>query len=194
VARSSGTFDDVPLVRIEPVDVREWSAELTRSDVHANTVAKIALLFTSVKGSPLLSPYFHPYRTKAKVAAGVDADTRFHDLRHLAGTTAASAGASVKEVMARMGHASPDAAIRYLKTSEQRDGEAAERIQARLDIELRDAQQGACAVPGRSPVCNCACLEATVVLGVESVEPAQRAESSRCSSCSAGPSPLAGSR
>jgi integrase len=97
-----------------------------------------SLVFTSVKGSPLLNRYFHPYWTQAKAAAGVDAHVRFHDLRHLAGTTAASAGASIKEVMARMGHSSPDAAIRYLKASEQRDKEVAGRIQRRVDFELRD--------------------------------------------------------
>ena len=55
-----------------------------------------ALVFTSVKGSPLLNRYFAPYWHHAKEAGGVDDAVRFHDLRHLAGTTAASAGASLR--------------------------------------------------------------------------------------------------
>ncbi|MEL6894470.1 MAG: site-specific integrase, partial [Actinomycetota bacterium] len=45
---------------------------------------------------------------------------------------AASAGASLREVMARMGHASSDAALRYLKASERRDREIAEALTLRM--------------------------------------------------------------
>ncbi len=76
-----------------------------------------ALVFTSVKGSPLLYRYFAPYWTRAKAAAGVSEAVHFHDLRHLASTTAASSGASVRELMARMGHATSDASLRYLEAS-----------------------------------------------------------------------------
>ena len=38
---------------------------------------------------------------------------RFHDLRHTAGTLAARTGATTKEIMARLGHASPRAAMIY---------------------------------------------------------------------------------
>ena len=38
---------------------------------------------------------------------------RFHDLRHTGNTLAASTGASTKELMSRMGHASPRAALIY---------------------------------------------------------------------------------
>lgn len=63
-----------------------------------------ALVFRSVKGSPLLNRYFHPSWERAKRDAEANPDIRFHDLRHLAGTTAASAGASTKEIMAVRGH------------------------------------------------------------------------------------------
>jgi integrase len=56
------------------------------------------LVFTAVKGSPLLYRYFAPYWRRAKNAVGVDQPLHFHDLRHLASTTAASSGASVKEL------------------------------------------------------------------------------------------------
>jgi integrase len=38
---------------------------------------------------------------------------RFHDLWHSAGTLSAVAGATTKELMARMGHSSPRAALIY---------------------------------------------------------------------------------
>ena len=74
--------------------------------------------------------------TRAKQAAGVDESVRFHDLRHLAGTTAAASGASVKESMARMGHASSDASLRYLAASERRDAEVAAAMEARIGLDL----------------------------------------------------------
>ena len=91
-----------------------------------------AILFTSVKGSLLVNRYFAPYWHRAKLAAEVESGVRFHDLRHLAGTTAATAGASLREVMARMGHASSDASLRYLKAAETRDRAIAEAIGAHL--------------------------------------------------------------
>ena len=63
---------------------------------------------------------------KAKASAGVD--YTFHDLRHVAGTLNASAGASIRESMARMGHASPRAALRYQHVVDQRDAEVAQSI------------------------------------------------------------------
>jgi integrase len=91
-----------------------------------------SLVFTSVQGSPLLNRYFAPFWGRAKRAAGVDASVRFHDLRHFAGTVAASSGASLREVMSRMGHSSSDASLRYLKAGEDRDREVANAIEHRM--------------------------------------------------------------
>lgn len=68
------------------------------------------LVFTSVKGSPLLNRTFAPYWHRALAGTNLT-DIRFHDLRHLAGTEAATAGASLREVMSRMGHASSAASL-----------------------------------------------------------------------------------
>jgi len=99
--------------------------------------AAASLVFTSVKGSPLLYRYFAPYWTRAKAAAGVAAALHFHDLRHLASTTAASSGASVRELMARMGHATSDASLRYLEASARRDAEIAAAMDARIAVARR---------------------------------------------------------
>ena len=46
---------------------------------------------------------------------------RFHDLRHTGNTLASSTGASTKELMARMGHATPRAALIYQHATAERD-------------------------------------------------------------------------
>jgi len=51
---------------------------------------------------------------------GVDG-LRFHDLRHTAATLAATTGAITKELMARLGHASPRAALIYQHATDDRD-------------------------------------------------------------------------
>src|SRR5206468_11192091 len=53
-------------------------------------------------------------------AVGVEG-LRFHDLRHTAATLAIAAGASTRELMARMGHASSAAALRYQHVMAGRD-------------------------------------------------------------------------
>lgn len=56
----------------------------------------------------------------------------FHDLRHVAGTLNAIAGATTKEAMARMGHASPDAALRYQHAVAERDHAIAQAVEQLL--------------------------------------------------------------
>jgi len=46
---------------------------------------------------------------------------RFHDLRHTGNTLAAATGASLADLMARMGHASVDAALRYQHATRTQD-------------------------------------------------------------------------
>ncbi|QYG91171.1 site-specific integrase [Iamia sp. SCSIO 61187] len=53
---------------------------------------------------------------------------RFHDLRHTGNTLAASTGASTKELMARMGHASPRAALIYQHATAERDRAIADAL------------------------------------------------------------------
>lgn len=63
---------------------------------------------------------------QARHAVGVG--HRFHDLRHLAGTLNAQAGATVKEAMHRLGHSSPAAALRYQHAVDERDEEIADGV------------------------------------------------------------------
>ena len=53
---------------------------------------------------------------------------RFHDLRHTGNTLAASTGASTRELMARMGHASARAALIYQHATRERDAAIASAL------------------------------------------------------------------
>jgi integrase len=86
-----------------------------------------ALLFTDAKTGA--SPRKDRIRWEwvlACRAAGVECS--FHDLRHVAGTLNAAAGATIKEAMARLGHASPVAALRYQHAVQSRDAEIAAAV------------------------------------------------------------------
>ena len=86
-----------------------------------------SLLFTNSFGRPIRASVWGPAWNNARQAAG-SPDTRLHDLRHLAGTLTAQAGATLRETMDRLGHASPQAALRYQHVATSRPGEIADAI------------------------------------------------------------------
>jgi integrase len=57
---------------------------------------------------------------QARVAIGRP-DLRFHDLRHTGATLAAASGATIKELMQRLGHTTPRAAMIYQEAAQERD-------------------------------------------------------------------------
>lgn len=63
---------------------------------------------------------FYPARE-----AAARPDLRFHDLRHTGAVLAASTGATLAELMARLGHSTPAAAMRYQHAAKGRDAEIA---------------------------------------------------------------------
>ena len=64
---------------------------------------------------------------KAREAAGRP-DLRFHDLRHSGAVLAALTGATLAELMARLGHSTPGAAMRYQHAAKDRDRVIAEAL------------------------------------------------------------------
>lgn len=86
-----------------------------------------SLLFPSATGGHLSESTLRKHFHKARLAAGRP-DFRFHDLRHTAGTWAAQAGASLKELMDRLGHTTVQAAMRYQHTAANRDQAIAARL------------------------------------------------------------------
>jgi len=92
---------------------------------------RMGLLFPSRPGNPLHHRTFGNWWDKARIAAGRP-NLRFHDLRHTGATMAAQSGATLKELMDRLGHTTPKAALVYQHTAADRDQLIAERLSARM--------------------------------------------------------------
>lgn len=86
-----------------------------------------ARVFLGPKGAQPTRSNFHRIWDKARKAAGIP-DMHLHDLRHTGNTLAAETGATLRELMERMGHASTRAALVYLHAREQRGKEIASGI------------------------------------------------------------------
>ena len=72
------------------------------------------------------------WRKAVASVKGLPEGVRFHDLRHTGNTLAATTGASTRELMARMGHASPRAALIYQHASADRDRAIADALAAQI--------------------------------------------------------------
>ena len=78
------------------------------------------LVFVGPQGARLRRSNFGRIWVKACTKAGVPG-VHFHDLRHTGGTLAAATGASLKELMVRLGHSSTRAALIYQHATKDRD-------------------------------------------------------------------------
>jgi len=85
---------------------------------------KDGLLFPAAGGGNLRRGSFFRHWDKARKAAGRP-DLRFHDLRHTGAVLAAQTGATLAELMGRLGHSTPAMALRYQHIAEDRDTEIA---------------------------------------------------------------------
>jgi integrase len=89
--------------------------------------SETALVFSTSTGRYVPGPNLCTMLRRARAAIGRP-DLHFHDLRHTAATLAASTGASAKELMVRIGHVSPRAAMIYQHAVQGRDVEIAESL------------------------------------------------------------------
>ena len=89
------------------------------------------------RGGRLRRSNFRDDWIRARVEAGVTADVHFHDLRHTGNTLAAS-GASLRELMTRMGHSTPRAALIYQHMVSGCDREIADRLGSMIRKERGD--------------------------------------------------------
>ncbi len=86
-----------------------------------------ALLFPAQGGQHLAPASLYRHFYKAREAAGRK-DLRWHDLRHSGAVLAAVAGATLAELMQRLGHSTPAAALRYQHVSSGRDRQIAKLL------------------------------------------------------------------
>jgi integrase len=102
------------------------------------------LVFIGPKGGRLRRSNFRELWHAARSAGGLP-ELHFHDLRHTGNNMAAAQGATLRELMERMGHSSPRAALIYLHATRERD----EAIAAGMGKLLSDARKTG-KRPGRS--------------------------------------------
>lgn len=91
---------------------------------HHTEGRKDALLFPACSGGHLQPSTFYRHYYRARDAAGRP-DLRFHDLRHSGAVLAAATGATLAELMERLGHSTPQAAMRYQHAARGRGREIA---------------------------------------------------------------------
>jgi integrase len=98
-------------------------------------------VFTSGEGQPIERNNFRNRVWRPALKSCAMEGFRFHDLRHTAGTLAARTGATTKELMARLGHSSSQAAMTYQHAADDRDRCIAEGLATMLlEVEQRDGR------------------------------------------------------
>lgn len=95
---------------------------------------KDGLLFPARNGGHLTPSSLYRVFYRAREAAGRP-DLRWHDLRHTGAVLAAQTGATLAELMGRLGHSTPGAALRYQHAAAERDHEIARRLSTLIQAE-----------------------------------------------------------
>lgn len=102
-----------------------------------------ALVFTGAKGAVLRRSNFQSTcKWRDSVAAAGLPGFHFHDLRHTGNTLASRTGASLADLMARMGHASTRAAMIYQHTARERDEHIADALSSQIKESRDRARSG----------------------------------------------------
>jgi integrase len=124
--KSRAGLRTVSLPREVAQELREHVANFVGSEPHA-------LVFTGPKGAALRRSNFNPLVgwVKAVEAIGMPG-LHFHDLRHTGNTLAAATGVSTRDLMARMGHDSMNAAIIYQHATREADRVIADALEIQI--------------------------------------------------------------
>ena len=102
-----------------------------------------AVIFTGANGGMLRRSNFQRAAkwTDSVTAVGLPG-FHFHDLRHTGNTLASRTGASLADLMARMGHSSTRAALIYQHAAQEQDREIADALSSRIVLERDRARNG----------------------------------------------------
>jgi integrase len=115
--------------------------ELTRHLAAFTGSADDALVFTSPTGAPLHHANFRRRSWVPALARTGLTGTHFHDLRHTGNDLTATTGATLRELMDRMGHSSPRAALIYLHSSNARQQAIADSLSELAGPALRKGKR-----------------------------------------------------
>jgi len=96
-------------------DLKTHPADFVTPEAHA-------LVFTSPTGRPLRHNNFRRRVWLPALAEAGLTDLHFHDLRHTGNDLTATTGATLREMMDRMGHSSPRAALIYMHRNDAVSG------------------------------------------------------------------------
>ncbi|MGC5305971.1 tyrosine-type recombinase/integrase [Micromonospora zamorensis] len=108
-----------------------------------------AFVFTTESGRPIWRGNLNKLIAwKASVARIGQPELHFHDLRHTGNTLAARTGASTRDLMARMGHDSPQAALIYQHATAEADRAIAQALHNAVRADRKEARKSADA-PGK---------------------------------------------
>jgi len=96
------------------------------------------LVFCALKGQPLRRSLFNKSVKWHELVAEIGVpNLHLHDLRHTGNTLAASSGSSLKDLMSRMGHDSPAAALIYQHATREADAAIASAMNDKLSDYLK---------------------------------------------------------
>jgi len=109
---------------------------------------KKGLVFCGTNDQVLRRASFYTAWNRVMKQLGIEG-LKPHDLRHTGNTLAAATGASTKELMSRMGHASPRAALIYQHATEDRDHKIAGALSDMIEKKLKQRPTG---TDGATPI------------------------------------------
>ena len=99
---------------------------------------RTGLVFCALKGQPLRRSLFNKSVKWHELVAEIGVpNLHLHDLRHTGNTLAASSGSSLKDLMSRMGHDSPTAALIYQHATREADAAIATAMNDKLSLYLK---------------------------------------------------------
>jgi integrase len=90
-------------------------------------------VFVGPKGGTPRRRTFNRLWKRALRDAGANPDLHLHDLRHTGGTLAAQTGATLRELMTRLGHSTPRAALIYQHATSERDKRIADGLNLMIE-------------------------------------------------------------
>jgi integrase len=105
---------------------------------------RAALVFTGPTGVPIWRGNFNKLVDWPVAVAAISMPgLHFHDLRHTGNTFAARTGASTRELMARIGHDSTQAAIIYQHANDEADRAIAQAVDIALKADRKTRRRAA---------------------------------------------------
>jgi integrase len=111
--------------------------ELRAHQAKYSEAGRTGRVFVGAQGGTLRRSNFQAAWRKATKAAEMPL-LHFHDLRHVGNTLASNTGANLRELMARMGHASPQAALIYQHATAERNRAIADALGAMIERAVGD--------------------------------------------------------